>query len=93
MPRRKNGNKMIQVSILSSDHKIFLSRKAFGSQPIYEVINRMVTNYLNSDKGEMEETITKQSKIIGIYFDRIKDLESQLERQKKLTQTVFQLSE
>ena len=41
----------------------------------------------------MEETITKQSKIIGIYFDRIKDLESQLERQKKLTQTVFQLSE
>lgn len=86
MPKKRQfARKPLVQTALSQEFHSFLTRnKSSREEPLYRVGDRIMYLYKMTDKSELQEQSERQAKIIEIYHNRIKELETQLE-QKQLT--------
>jgi len=76
MARRRNSNdRMTSISVPEKMHE-FLIRSKIANEPIYVVLNRIISSYL-ADKADIEEDLRLAREGVQIWQRRALQAESQ----------------
>ena len=76
MPRRKRNRKFIQMQVSEEAHGYIRLRKHASSEPLSDVLDRLLGEYRLRGTAELSEAKDNLAKVNDIYLDRIHELEA-----------------
>ena len=78
MSRMKRDIEFTSVRISEDDHQFLISRKRGSSEQLDAVLHRIIMEFANSEKGDLEFLYNEQVKITQNWMLKCHDLEVQL---------------